>query len=298
MLKVHKYGGGLVVLALLAGLLAGCGDPTPTPLPPTPTPLPPTATTVALPPTSTSMAGGSPATTADLALITEALTTTRALTSYHYTIGVNGDMTGTVQAEGDYVGPNSGYIKATAGTTTGEQLTLGSKFYHKESGKWVDGPIALPTGAEGIGGDMGLDASTLTRETNLFNVPLLQSLFGAGTNYRDAGNETRDGVALRHFTFDVDLGVMLSGGLPPDPNSPPTSLGSGAFWIDPATKRISQIEMRLDIGPLLALVDVAQALGNTPVPGVPTPTPLPANYRVNVDLTLSQPNAPITLPTP
>ena len=333
-----------VVLTMMLGALAACGGETPTntPIPPTDTAVPPTntpipptntpvvptdtplaaiptdttvaalpaGTTVAMPTTATGGTGGTAATDADIALIGDAITSTRDLKSYHFTIDASGSaMTQTVQGEGDFVAPGNVYLKGTTGGTPLEELVTNGKTYHKVNGQWIeDTNTATPT----TGLDTGLPnvgaptAQDLAKEGNLLAglAPLLQG----ADNVRDTGQtETVNGISTRHFTFGLSAAKMMAaeagstGGLGAIPglsgNLP--DLGTGEIWIDPQTKYIHQLTMNVDMGPFITIMmqALAGAFG-TPAPGAATPTPV-TGMAFNIKVSLSKHNDPsITVPTP
>jgi LppX/LprAFG-like lipoprotein len=301
----------LVLLSMLLGLLAACGGETPTntpvPPPPTNTPAPPTNTPVPPPTNTTAPAAaatgtpaagnsgtgsGSEASPADLALITEALTATQQLKSYHFTLKASGDIiTQTLNLEGDYVAPDKAYAKGTVGDESVEQLATGNKIYRKDaSGKWVETPESVASGGAAN------PAESVVQEANV--VGSLSTFTNAGANYRNVGTETLDGVSTTHFAGTIEAGKMQGAeGLGALGNVP--SLGTVNVWIDPQTKYIHKLDMNLDLSTFMEAINgISEALQGTPTPGGPTATAVPS-LKFAVNLTVSKPNDPsITVPTP
>jgi hypothetical protein len=295
--------------------------PTNTTLPPSPTTAAPTATIAAVtaatatpeamipaptePPTGGGLAtptagvsggtiatpAGTPVSSAEEILIEQALTATKELKSYHFTMSATGDVfTQPVQIEGDYVAPDKAYIKGTMGGQQVEEVVSAGKVYDKVNGQWV--PQAQPTpGAEGI------NPVDLTSSAN----PLesLSSLTGAGTQYHDVGQETIDGVQTRHFVGEIGTASMM-GGSGDTSGMPDLQIGSVNLWIDPSTKYIHKMTLNVDLAALLNLMSAAfSQLAGTPEPGTPTATPLPTSLKMDIQITVSKPNDPsISVPNP
>lgn len=316
----------LVILSMMLGLLAACGDtptatpvPTPTPLPPTATPAPPapTNTTAAVTAPTAATGGQTPgattgmeATASDIALINDALTGTQQLTSFHYVMDANGDVfTQAVHLEGDYVAPDKGHIIATMGGQQYEELLTGGKTYLMQNGKWVEQTMTDTTGTGGTGGAGGLGGAALGgfSPSNLTSNPNPFQDFGQFTQgasgYRDTQqNETINGVSTKHFTYDLDVSKMMgsadTSALPPGMANI-GKLGGGDLWIDPNTKYLHRMGINLDFSKLMELLSQAfSALGGTPTPGGVEPTPMPA-LNINVLINLSKQNDPsISIPSP
>lgn len=316
----------LLLLALASLVLYACGSepPTPTPPPPTNTVPPPTATTAPeeeeeptaastpaagrtrTPLTSvrrTPTAGtrsGTAASADDVALIKESAKAVEELTSYHFTMEVAPSefITRPVEAEGDFVGPNSTYIKGTAGGEQIEQLIVGENVYRKTAGgEWV-----LAEKPETNPGDMTAAFSTEALTAGGNPVKGFSDLLESIPEFQDQGEETINGVKVRHFTFDLDMAAMMGGDVAEVEKMfggeiPP--LGNGAVWIDPATKNMHRLDIRMDIGVLLRMMieGFAQAFG-TPTPGGAGPTPFP-ELAFDMSMTISKHNDPsITVPEP
>jgi hypothetical protein len=312
----------LLLLALASLVLYACGSepPTPTPPPPTNTVPPPTATTVPedeAEPTadadSTPAAGrtrtpltsvrrtptagtktGTVASADDVTLIKDSAKAADELTSYHFTMEVAPSefITQPVDAEGDFVAPDSTYIKGTAGGEDIEQLVVGGKVYRKAAGSdWVltEKPQTSPDDPTSA-----FNPETITTGGN--PVKGFSDIIESVQEFRDQGEETINGVKVRHFTFDLDLAAMagsdvqemekmFGGELPP--------LGNGAVWVDPKTKNMHRLDVHMDIGVLLKLMieGMAQAFGGTPTPGGAAPTPFPT-LDFDVSMTISKHNDP------
>ncbi len=301
---------------------------TPVPPPPTNTPVPPPPTDTAVPPTNTaavvapaptdtavammpestataemgamptSMAGGAPtavpggmmATSADMQFITDALTATQQLKSYHFTASVSGSvMTATGQLEGDYVAPDKAHVTGTMGGQAFEEITTGGKTFDKQpDGKWVlvsDTGTANPT-----------DPVNLTSNADLLSS--LSPLLAGMTQLQDAGTATVDGTSTRHFIGTIDAGALMGGDTGSVPGAATMSLGSTELWIDPSTKYVRRLSMNLDLAPFIRLLTgMFAGLEPSPGPGTPTATPIPDTMSFKVDLTISKPNdSSITIP--
>ncbi|HET6262309.1 MAG TPA: DUF4352 domain-containing protein [Chloroflexia bacterium] len=319
----------LLMLALASLVLYACGSepPTPTPPPPTNTVPPPTATTEPeAAPTeadteaSTPAAGrtrspitsvrrtptagtqsGSLASADDVAMIKESARAADELKSYHFTMEVAASefITQPVDAEGDFVAPDSTYIKGTAGGEEVEQLIVGGKVYRKAAGgDWVETekPQTSPDDPTSA-----FNPESITTGGN--PVQGFSDLIESVQEFRDQGEETINGVKVRHFTFDLDLAAMAGGDVAEVEKMfggeiPP--LGNGAVWIDPATKNMHRLDVHMDIGVLLKMMveGLAQAFGGTPTPGGPAPTPFPT-LDFDLSMTISKHNDPsVTVPDP
>ncbi len=297
MSKLHS--GALFLLAsiLLGLLIVACGPETPTA-----TPVPPAATNTAAPPTNTvppptatavpatATSAAAPASAADQALIREAITATNGLKSYHAVIDGKA-FTETVKVEGDFIAPDKAYVKGTSGNQQLEQLTTGGKTYSKDaSGKWT----ILNDSSSSSGNGLNFD---ITSSPNLFGdmAPLLEG----GTEFMSLGQDTMNGVTVRHFQGTLDAAAMMGGGAP-TAGGPSMSLGTFDLWIDPSTKYIHKMALNLDLAPFIRLMmGMFGGLAGTPGPGTPTPTPLPTTMPLVLNVVVSKHNDPsITIPNP
>lgn len=302
---------GFVLVALASMGLAACGGeaPTATPLPPTSTPVPPTATTAptstpeaaspgAVPTatiaTGTSSGAGTAATDADLALISQAFTNTEQLTSYHFIVDVQPSdyITQPVNVQGDFVSPDKTYIKGTFGAQNVERLSVGGKVYDKgPSGNWVEQSSEATPTTTGI-----IDPQQMVANGN--PVQGIGDFVRSGTNFRDVGTETIDGVSVRHFTFDLDVSKMLGSSTPVTGlGGQLPSIGGGGVWIDPQSKTAYRVAMNVDLGPMMQLITGAMsAISGTPTAEAQTPVP---PMKVNMTMDITKHNDPsITIPQP
>lgn len=278
----------LVIMALSLFGLYACGgeNPTPTPVPPTATPVPPTATPQA----------AKDATSDEVSLIKEALTNASALKSYHFTMDVapSDFITQPIKAQGDYVAPNTTYIKGTMGGQNLEEIVVGGKVFEKGAdGKWTE--------------KQPVDTSS-SDPTQMFNPDAIASsgnplegiggLFESIKTYKNEGTETMDGKQVTKYSFKLDLAEMAGGQpMPEGLNLSSTDMGSGAIWIDPTAKNLHKLQIQLNLGPLMEMLTQAfSGLMGTPTPGGPKPTPFP-QMAVNLAMTVSKHNDPsITIP--
>jgi hypothetical protein len=293
-IKLLLAGCGLLGVALVG--MYGCGSEpaTATLPPPSPTAVPP-ETPAALA-TGTVSGTGEAATLMDPRLILDAISKTETLTSYHFTLQANSDVfTGTVKEEGDYLPPDSAYVKGSFGDQQIEQLVFGRTVYVKDaSGNWVE-----------RGEDTGASSLTaLIRPTDLFDtadpIRWLAQYSTAVVDTQETGQDVVNGVSARHFTFKLDAGKLLGapGQGPVAANMPP--IGDGEIWIDPSKGFLHKVEMRVDLGPIVQMTTEAinAASGLTPTPGEATPTAVP-RMNFSISITISRQNDPsLMLPKP
>ncbi len=297
MLRYFRLALLLGLLAGLLGALAACGDtPTPTPVPtPTPSPIPPTATPVPTAPSGGTT--GTAASAADLQLISDAITATMRVDSYHFsgTMQAPGFMTDTTVV-GDYKSPDAAHLTVQGAGTTQEIINVGRTSYVKNpDGSWTSADLnaaAQSAGGAGALGGLGAMAGGLdpTQATNIFG---LIGRFASGINSATVvGPDTVDGVAVTHFAVPVYLGNLMGTGGSTTPGETP--LGTADLWIDPATKLVHRLDLHLD---LTDLMRAFTAFGPTVGPNQPSPTPLPP-VRIAVTLALSNFGqvGPITAP--
>jgi hypothetical protein len=316
----HEYSGGtqekffmhkmrsIMTLALgtyMLGTLAACGgdNPTPTavptntPAPPTATPVPPTATPA--PPTSTALpatavpTGGQPASSSELAMVSQALTNTRELKSYHFTMEGSGDVfTQPLKIEGDFVAPDKVYVKGMIDGVETEELATGGQAYSRTAGgKWTH-VTAQSSGS-------GTTITPVDLQKNPNPRAGLGPLLDGSLPYKNAGSETINGTQTTHFQAVMDLAAMMGGaGGPGIPGGADTSLGSIDIWAAPDTKLVHKIGMDLDLAALINLMATAFAgMEGTPGPGTPTATPLPTSMKMKLIFVISKHNDPsITVP--
>ncbi|HMA36633.1 MAG TPA: LppX_LprAFG lipoprotein [Chloroflexia bacterium] len=284
----------LLLLGLLLSVLTACGSETPTatPVPPKPTntPVPPTNTPV--PPTNTPAA--QPASSADLDLLTQAITATKDLKSYHFTMIASGDvMTQPVNIAGDFVAPDKVHVTGTMGGQQTEILATGGQVFTKDaSGTWTRQDSSATSSST------GMNPADITKDPNILSS--LGPLLTAGTTYMNVGQETLDGVSTTHFTGAVDPGKMMGGSSGGPSMSGMGSLGTVGLWVDPQTKYLHKVSMDLDLGPFLkAMMGAFAGLIPTPGPGTPTATAIPASLKFKIEVNISQQNDPaVTVPPP
>ena len=310
----------LVIMALsLVGLYACGGEsPTATPIPPTVTPVPPTPTTAPATPTtaaaavatattaSTSGTGGTSGTGSsggnvssdDQALIQSAVTGVDSLQSYHFILDVapSDYITQPVHAEGDYVSPNTTYIKGTVGAQAFEEVVIGDHVFQKDaSGNWTETTQQPNSSASAL-----FDPQSITSSGN----PLggISSMFTDVKNFKNEGTDTVNGTSVNKYSFNLDIAEMMAASgtdvssLGVD-TSTLGSLGGGTLYIDPQTKNLHKLDVQINLGPLMQLMTLAFAsLGGTPTPGGPAPTPIP-QLPINLTMTISKHNSD-TLPVP
>ena len=278
----------IMVLALVGLYACGGESATPTAVPPSPTPVPPSPTPLLPSPTSQAATGAS---SDEVTLIHDAVTNADNLKSYHFTIDVEPSefITQPVKAEGDYVAPNTTYIKGTIGQQNIEEIVIGDKVFVKDaSGNWTeqqkpDTNNNDPTAA--------FSSEQMVNSGN--PAAGLGSLINSVQTYKNEGSETINGVNTTKYSFKLDIAEMMgSGGMPPGLNLGSTDLGGGALWIDPSAKNIHKIDAQINLGPLLDLMTQAfSSLGGTPTPGGAQPTPLP-QLAVHVIINVSKHNDP------
>jgi len=266
----------------LFGLYACGGDTaTPTPIPPTATPVPPTPTPQA----------AKDATSSEVSLIQETLANTGSLQSYHFTMDVapSDFITQPIKAEGDYVAPDTTYIKGTMGGQNIEEIVVGGKVFEKGAdGKWTE---KQPADTSNSDPTQMFNPDAIASSGN----PLqgLGSLFESIKTYKNEGTETMDGKQVTKYSFKLDLAEMAGGQpMPEGLNLSSTDLGSGAVWIDPTAKNLHKLQIQLNLGPLMEMLTQAfSGMLGTPTPGGPQPTPFP-QMAVNLSMTVSKHNDP------
>jgi hypothetical protein len=287
----------LVWLTGALAVLAACGDtPTPTAVPPTPT-----ATPVPLPPTAGPVSGGpagQPGTDADVQLINDAITATTKVDSYHFVVNLS--VPGAVESgtiEGDYAAPDKAHLFVKTGQTTQEIVNIGGTGWVKQAdGTWQSVDLsAAASGAAGAGGMGGLGAMAggldPTKASNLFG---LLGRFAAGINTTNkVGTESINGIVVTHYNVPLFLGNLMGTGGSTTPGETP--LGYADVWIDPTTKLTHRLAVRLDLTELMQVG--TSLLGPTPVPGAPTPTPLPP-VVITGNMDLKDFNKPVTITAP
>lgn len=289
-----------LLLTFAGGIgLTACGGETPataTLPPPTATSVPPTATSV--PPTATtvSSAGAVPTTgdtgasatsaplSADMSLVTNAVSATEKLNSYHFVLSASGSaITQTVAAEGDYIGPDSSYVKGTIGSQQVEEIIVNNKAYTKDaSGNWVE-QVDTSSSSTGF-----INPKDIVGTAN----PLadISQLVDAGSDLKLVGEESVNGKSTKHYTFVLDAQKMALGQsgqpLPSQLGANIPSIGGGAVWVDADGKYVERLEMNIDMGPLMQmLADLGAAFSGTPTPGGPAPTAIPSqtiNFRIDI----------------
>ncbi len=262
----------IMVLALF-GLYACGGDTsTPTPVPPTVTVAPPTATTAPATPTTAavvvptdttvSTAAGTATTSStsgnsgDNALIQQAVSGVNSLTSYHFILDIAASdyVTQPVHAEGDYVAPNTTYVKGTIGSQPFEEVVIGDHLFQKDaSGNWAETQKSTSNAASGL-----FDPQSIASSGN----PLggIDSMFTSVNTYSNQGTDTVNGTSVNKYGFNLDISEMLKAS-GQDPSSLGVdlsslgSLGGGTLYIDPQTKYFHKLDLQLNLGPLLNLID-------------------------------------------
>jgi hypothetical protein len=279
----------LVIMALSLFGLYACGGETPTatPVPPSPTPVPPSPTPQA----------AKDATSDEIATIKEALANASELKSYHFTMDVapSDFITQPVKAEGDYVAPNTTYIKGTMGGRNIEQIVVGDKIFEKGSnGQWTE-KQKEDTSSDPLS---SFNPDEIASGGN--PVEGIGSLFEQVKTYKNEGTETMNGVQVTKYSFKLDLSEMMgSEPMPSGVNLSSMDLGGGAIWIDTSAKNLHKIDLNLNLGPIMELlVQAFSGLMGTPGPGTPTPaaTPFP-QMAVNLIMTISKHNDPsISIP--
>jgi hypothetical protein len=278
----------IMVLALVGLYACGGETATPTAVPPSPTPVPPTP----VPPSPTAQAAKD-ASSDEVVLIQQAVSNTDNLKSYHFTIEIQPSefITQPVKAEGDYVAPNTTYIKGTMGQQNIEDIIIGDKVFVKDaSGNWSEQPKP----------DTSNDPMAALRAQQMVSsgnpAAGLGSIIDTVKTYKNGGTESINGVNTTKYTFKLDLKEMLgSENVPQGINLGSTDLGGGALWIDPPAKNIHKVDVQVNVGPLLDFGDLmTQAFGSsgeTPTPGGTQPTPRPQS-PVHVIITISKHNDP------
>jgi hypothetical protein len=287
-----KTGLAMFVVAslMLLGLVA-CGGqtPTPTPLPPTPTPVPPSPTPVpATPTTAVTGGGGVTASDSDRELVTEALANAEALTAYHFTLDLKETEFITVPArlEGDYMAPNVVYIKGTLGDESVEQIAVGDEVWEKQGSNWVKREVDTD---DSSADPFAFNAEEIVSGGNPL-AEIADLVTGVG-ELTSEGEQTINGVTTRRFSFVLDpasmagdTGVDMSG---------MGDLGGGAVNVDPSKKQLHQLDINLNLGPLMELFirGFAEAFAGTPTPGGPQATPFP-DMEIEFEMVISKHNDP------
>lgn len=222
-----------------------------------------------------------PATAAQIALISQALTGTAGLKSFHYTQVIAGStFSQPWNIEGDYVAPDQEYSKGQLNGAQGEFLRIGTRSYQKDAGgHWAAWNVP------------GATSQTPQQLLSSFSGGLVA--IAAFADFQDTGAlETLDSVATEHFAGTISIGKMpgvgeqiaAMKGLPP--------AGTIDVWIDPQTKTLHKVQLRLDTGPAMVAAAALTA------PGAPTLVPLPP-YVFKVDMTVTRQNDPsISVPSP
>lgn len=225
----------MVMLVLLAALLAGCGDSTPTvPVTPkelaltttpdstvlpsratTPSPLaspqirptagnsnpnPTTAPPVALTSTNGLPVGPTPTSDARAVPIAQsAVTQMQSYKSYHFTV-VTTDTSQTTTIEGDYVAPDRLSVRTSLGGTTVQQIIIGSDVYLNSGSGWAKSDV---------------DASTLVALAKLWSMLL------AVNGVTLVGDEQIGGTAVTHLRASAAVAdtASIPGGQPGQPGS-------------------------------------------------------------------------------
>jgi hypothetical protein len=233
--------------------------------------------------TPTGVAGARPATAAEVALITAADTGVADLHSFHYTQVIAGSAFAQPwNIEGDYVAPDQEYFKGQLSGAQGEFLRIGTKSYQKDTkGAWVAWAV--------LGETTPQTPHDLIRTffSGLASIAALADFQNSGAT------ETLDGVSTQHFVGTIPIGKMpgVPAAVAAIPDLPPA--GTIAFWIDPTTKILHRVEVRLDTGPAMAAASTRLATSSAP-----TVVPAPA-YVFTVDMTVSRPNDPaVQVPAP
>ena len=241
----------------------------------------PTATAAGAAPTQTP--GAQPATAAEQALITRAVTGVAGLQSFHFTQMIAGSaFTQPWNIEGDYVAPDQEYSKGQLGGVQGAFLQVGTQSYRQDAqGNWT--AWNLP----------GTTAPQTPRQTIQAFFTGLAAIVALGEFQNTGAPETLDGVPTQHFAGTIALGKIPGVGaqVAALPGLPPA--GTLGVWIDPLTGNLHKIAVRLDTGPAMAA-----ALAQLAAPGAPTAVPGPP-YVFTVDMTISRQNDPaIHVPAP
>jgi len=276
-------------MALAVVGLYACGgeNPTATAVPPSPTPLPPTPTVPAVTPTS---AAAATAGTGDVALIQEAVGGIKDLKSYHFTMDVQPSdfITQPVHAEGDYIAPNTTYVKGKFGDQNIEEIVINDKVFVKgANGQWTEQEKQTNSGDP----TQAFNPQSIASSGN----PLegIGSTFEGIKTYKNEGNEKINGVQTTKYSFKLDLNEMMGGQVPSGMDlSGMSDMGGGALWVDPSAKNVQRIDLNLNLGPIMQLlVEAFSGLSGTPTPGGAQATPFP-QMAVNMSMTISKQNDP------
>jgi hypothetical protein len=246
-------------------------------------------------PGGTGTSGGN-VSSGDQALIQSAVSNVDSLQSYHFVIDIAQSeyITQPVHAEGDYVSPNTTYIKGTIGSQAVEEVVIGDHVFQKDaSGNWTE----TQKQSSGSSGAM-FDPQSLASGGN----PLsgMSSMFSAVKTFNSQGTDTVNGTSVNKYSFNLDLAEMAAAqgqdlsSLGPE-ISKLGSLGNGTLYIDPQAKNLQKLDLTVNFGTIMQLMALAFAsFGGTPTPGGPAATPIPA-LPINISMTISKQNSD-TLP--
>lgn len=264
--KMKQYAVTVALLGATSLGLAACGGETPTatPLVPTATTVPPTATTAPSPtatpmPTNTVGSAGTGSTSAGATgpgadLLNQAQIAMKGIKSYHFVLKTGTGGTTTIQAEGDFMAPDSARLSmdlGAAGKT--EMIIIGQDSYVKDP----TGTGYISTGSTGSAG-LGQSLS-----------PSQFGSFAQGAqSVTIVGDETIDGASTTHVKFSYNLDQMASqSATATGLATPGVQLGmtTGDAWIEKGTNYLRQMQF-------VSPAAVVPGTTTTPVAGTDTTT--------------------------
>ncbi len=271
--KIKQYAATVALLGATSLGLAACGGetPTPTPLPPTPTTAPPTATTAPLPTNTVASANtgsGGPA----MDLLNQSQTAMKGIKSYHFVLKMESNGGVTLQADGDFMTPDSARLNMDMGSLgKTEMLVIGQDTYIKNPAG--EGYIsASNTGTAGLAESLSPGQFT--------------SFSQGAQNVSKVGDETVDGASTTHIKFSYDLDKMMSQTATATSQATPAvkmGMANADVWIDKSNNYLRQMKF---------------VSSSTAVPGMTTPI---AGSETTTTITYSKfnedVNPPIQKPT-
>lgn len=291
--KMKQYAVTVALLGATSLGLAACGGETPTatPLVPTATPVPPTATTAPSPttaptaplPTNTAGSASTGGTSAGATgpgadLLNQAQTAMKGIKSYHFVLKTGTAGTATMQAEGDFMAPDSARLSmdlGAAGKT--EMIIIGQDSYVKDP--TGTGYISMgSTGSAGLGQSLS---------PNQFG-----SFAQGAQSVTVVGDETIDGVSTTRVKFSYNLDQLASqSATATGLTTPGVQLGTatGDAWIEKGTNYLRQMQFASTAAVVPGVT--------TPVAGTDTTTTITySKFNETVNPPIQKPTNITTLP--